>query len=99
MDRLKDLIITGGENVFASGSGRSPLYVPAVEECVALGLPDKEWGERVAAFIIPKPGQTIDPTALKAHLKKRLAPFKVPKSILSSVSCRKARQVRFSNGK
>jgi long-chain acyl-CoA synthetase len=79
VDRLKDLIITGGENVFPREVEESLYTWPAVEECVAIGLPDKEWGERVAAFIIPKPGQTIDPNALKAYLKGRLAPFKVPK--------------------
>jgi len=82
VDRLKDLIITGGENVFPREVEESLYTWPAVEECVAVGLPDKEWGERVAAFIIPKPGQTIDANALKTYLKGRLAPFKVPKEYI-----------------
>jgi long-chain acyl-CoA synthetase len=56
--------------------------VPEVEECAVVGLPDKEWGERVAAFIIPKPGQTVAPDQVKAFLKTRLTPFKVPKEYI-----------------
>jgi long-chain acyl-CoA synthetase len=53
--------------------------VPEVQECAVIGLPDKEWGERVAAFIIPKPGRTIVPDQVKAFLKTRLSAYKVPK--------------------
>ena len=79
VDRLKDLIITGGENVSPREVEEVLYTVPEVEECAVVGLPDKEWGERVAAFIIPKPGQTVAPDKVKAFLKTRLAPFKVPK--------------------
>jgi long-chain acyl-CoA synthetase len=79
VDRLKDLIITGGENVSPREVEEVLYTVTEVEECAVVGLPDKEWGERVAAFIIPKPGQTVAPDQVKAFLKTRLAPFKVPK--------------------
>ncbi len=79
VDRLKDLIITGGENVFPREVEEALYTWPAVQECVAIGLPDTEWGERVSAFIVPKSGQTIATDELKAYLKGRLAPFKVPK--------------------
>jgi long-chain acyl-CoA synthetase len=79
VDRLKDMIITGGENVYPR-EVEEALYVrPEVQECAVVGLPDKEWGERVTAFIIPKPGQTVATEELKLFLKSRLSPFKVPK--------------------
>ena len=59
------------------------LYAaPGVEECAVIGLPDKEWGERVVAFIVPKPGASVTPDALKLFLKSRLSSFKVPKEYL-----------------
>lgn len=79
VDRLKDMIITGGENVYPK-EVEDVLYArPEVEECAVIGLPDPQWGERVAAFIVARPGETIDPQALKAFLKSRLSAFKVPK--------------------
>jgi long-chain acyl-CoA synthetase len=78
-DRLKDMIITGGENVYPREIEEILYSLPGVQECTVIGLPDKEWGERVVALIIPKPGKTIDPDTLNSQLKSRLAPFKVPK--------------------
>jgi long-chain acyl-CoA synthetase len=80
VDRLKDLIITGGENVYPREVEEQLYASPEVEECAVIGLPDKEWGERVAAFIVPKAGRTVDPESVKAFLKSRLSPFKVPKA-------------------
>ncbi|OPY68279.1 MAG: Long-chain-fatty-acid--CoA ligase [Syntrophorhabdaceae bacterium PtaU1.Bin034] len=79
VDRLKDLIITGGENVFPREVEEALYAFPAVEECAVLGLPDKEWGERVAAFVVPKGGRPIETDSLKSFLKSRLSSFKVPK--------------------
>jgi long-chain acyl-CoA synthetase len=79
VDRLKDMIITGGENVYPREVEEVLFTVPEIEECAIIGLPDKEWGEKVAAFIIPKPGKTINTDELKAFLKTKMAPFKVPK--------------------
>ncbi len=76
---MKDLIITGGENVSPREVEEFLYTVPEVEECAVIGLPDKEWGERVVAFIVAKPGQTVAPDSVKAYLKARLAPFKDPK--------------------
>ena len=59
VDRLKDLIITGGEDGSSPGGRRGPLCCPRGPGVAVIGLPDKEWGERVAAFIIPKTGHTI----------------------------------------
>jgi long-chain acyl-CoA synthetase len=82
VDRLKDLIITGGENVFPREVEEALYTIPEVEECAVIGLPDREWGERVAAFIVAKPGQTVSPDSVKAYLKTRLSPFKVPKEYI-----------------
>jgi long-chain acyl-CoA synthetase len=82
VDRLKDLIITGGENVFPKEVEEALYAMPDVEECAVIGLPDKEWGERVAAFVIPKPGKTVTKDSLKAFLKTRLSSFKVPKEYI-----------------
>jgi long-chain acyl-CoA synthetase len=79
VDRLKDMIITGGENVYPK-EVEDVLYArPEVEECAIIGLPDPEWGERVTAFIVARAGEKIDPQALKAFLKSRISAFKVPK--------------------
>jgi long-chain acyl-CoA synthetase len=82
VDRLKDMIITGGENVYPREVEDVLYQAPAVEECAVIGLPDREWGERVIAFIVPRPGSTIVPDDLKNYVKARLSPFKVPKQYI-----------------
>jgi len=82
VDRLKDLIITGGENVYSREVEEALYLRPEVQECAVIGLPDREWGERVTAFIVPKPGKSVDPQELKSHLKASLSPFKVPKEFV-----------------
>ncbi len=82
VDRIKDLIITGGENVYPREVEEALYAAPGVEECAVIGLPDKMWGERVVAFIVPKPGTSVLPDALKLFQKSRLSPFKVPKEYI-----------------
>jgi len=82
VDRIKDMIITGGENVYSTEVEEVLYTYPDVQECAVVGLPDKEWGERVAAYIIPKVAADIDPEALKNYLKARLSAFKVPKDFI-----------------
>jgi long-chain acyl-CoA synthetase len=82
VDRLKDMIITGGENVYPREVEEILYTRREVEECAVIGLPDKEYGERVTAFIILKEGQQLDPTQLKSYLKTKLSPFKVPKEFI-----------------
>ncbi len=82
VDRLKDMIITGGENVYPR-EVEELLYTRAeVMECAVVGLSDREYGERVTAFIIPAQGQKPDPQILKSFLKEHLAGFKVPKELI-----------------
>ncbi len=82
VDRIKELIITGGENV-SPREVEEILYTRhEIEECAVIGLQDKEYGERVVAYIVPKAGKTIDPVSLKAYLKTQLSGFKVPKEFI-----------------
>jgi len=82
VDRIKDMIITGGENVYPREVEEVLYTRQEIEGCAVVGIPDKEWGERVTAFITPKPGQKIVPGELKAFLKSRLSPFKIPKEYI-----------------
>ena len=82
-DRHKDVIKTGGENV-ASIEVEKAIYAadPRVAETVVVGLPHQRWSEAITAFIVPKPGETIDAGELIAALKARLDGFKVPKAVI-----------------
>lgn len=79
VDRLKDMIITGGENVYPREVEELLYTCHWIQECAVIGLPDPEWGERITAFIIPVPGSTVDIAGLKTCLKSNLSSFKVPK--------------------
>jgi long-chain acyl-CoA synthetase len=83
VDRLKDMIITGGENVYPREIEEILYTRPEVQECAVIGLPDKEYGEKVTAFIIPRQGQDLNSRDLKAYLKTKLSPFKVPKDFIA----------------
>jgi long-chain acyl-CoA synthetase len=83
VDRLKDMIITGGENVYSREVEEVLYTCPEVLECAVVGIPDYEYGELVTAFIVPREGHQIDPEALKSYLKTKLAPFKVPKDYIT----------------
>ena len=80
VDRLKDMVITGGENVYPREVEEVLYAHPGVQECAVVGLPDREYGERVTAFIVSAPAARPDAHALKAFCKERLAGFKVPKA-------------------
>ena len=82
VDRLKDMIITGGENVYPREVEEVLYAMDGVEECAVVGIPDSEWGERVVAFIVPKKQHTISIPDTKTFLKARLSPFKVPKDCI-----------------
>jgi fatty-acyl-CoA synthase len=81
VDRKKDIIITGGENVASLEIERAIYEHPAVFECAVIALPDARWGEIPAAIVVLKPGHTLDQAALIAHCRRHLAHFKVPKSV------------------
>ena len=80
-DRIKDMIITGGENVYPAEVESAIYGHPAVAEVAVIGVPSDKWGEEVKACCVPKPGATIDPDAIIAHARERIAAFKAPKSV------------------
>jgi acyl-CoA synthetase (AMP-forming)/AMP-acid ligase II len=75
--RLKNVIVTGGENVAAEEVERVLLDHPAVADAAVIGLPDPEWGEAITAFVVLRAAAPD----LEAHCRAHLAPFKVPKRI------------------
>ena len=81
IDRKKDIIVTGGENVASLEIEKAICEHPAVFECAVIALPDAHWGEIPAAIVVVKPGHTLDEPALIAHCRGHLAHFKVPKSV------------------
>jgi fatty-acyl-CoA synthase len=77
--RAKDLIISGGENIHPAEIESVLGEHPAVAECAAFGVPDKEWGEVVGAAVVLKPGQQLSENELRAHMAGRLARYKLPR--------------------
>jgi len=81
LDRLKDMIVTGGENVY-SGEVEAVIYQhPAILEAAVFGVPDPQWGEIVMACVVSKPGRALSAAELIAHCKRALANYKVPRRI------------------
>jgi fatty-acyl-CoA synthase len=79
VDRKKDIIISGGENISSIEVERAIGAHPAVFECAVVSAPDPQWGEVPAAFVVVKPGQQLDEAALLEFLKQRIAKFKLPR--------------------
>jgi long-chain acyl-CoA synthetase len=81
LDRLKDMIVTGGENVY-SGEVEAVIYGhPAVREAAVFGVPDSQWGELVMACVVLKPDATLTADDLVAFCRRSLASYKVPRRI------------------
>jgi len=81
LDRLKDMIVTGGENVY-SGEVEAVIFAhPAVREVAVFGIPDPQWGELVAACVVLKAGRKVTAEALISHCRERLANYKVPRHL------------------
>ena len=81
LDRLKDMIVTGGENVY-SGEVEAVIYAhPAVREAAVFGIPDPKWGELVMACVVLKPGSTLAVDDLIAFCRKSLASYKIPRRV------------------
>jgi fatty-acyl-CoA synthase len=79
-DRLKDVIISGGENISSVEVEGMLLRHPAVQEAAVVGMPDPQWGEAPHAFVVLKAGQSATEEELRTFLRERMAHFKVPKS-------------------
>lgn len=79
IDRKKDVIITGGENVYSAEVERILLRHEAVAEAAVVGIPDERWGQRVAAALVAKDGAEADPDGVMDYCKEHLAGYKVPR--------------------
>ena len=84
VDRVKDMIISGGENVYSAEVENVLMLHPAVDQCAVIGIPDADWGERVHAIVVPSAeleDDALDEAALITHCRAHIAGFKVPRSI------------------
>ena len=81
VDRVKDMIITGGENVFAAEVENALQAHAAVAQCAVFAVPDEKWGERVHAVLRLKSGAHAEPEELIAHCRALIAAYKIPRSI------------------
>jgi acyl-CoA synthetase (AMP-forming)/AMP-acid ligase II len=81
VDRAKDMIITGGYNVYSAEVEQELMQHPAVQDCAVIGLPDEKWGERVTAVLQLHPGSAVRPEEVREFLKQRLGSVKSPKQV------------------
>jgi long-chain acyl-CoA synthetase len=80
-DRKRDMVISGGVNIYPAEIEAALHAVPGVHDCAVFGIPDDEFGEALMAVVEPQPGVTLDVAAIRAQLKTSLADYKVPKHV------------------
>ena len=80
-DRMKDLIVSGGENIYPAEVENVLMQHPAIADGAVIGIPDDQWGEQVKAIVVPKAGQEVDADAIIAFMRERIAHFKCPKTV------------------
>lgn len=81
VDRAKDMIISGGENVFSVEVEGAIYQHPDVQECAVVGIPSEQWGELVHAIVVPKTARRPQPEEIIEHCRKLIAGYKVPRSV------------------
>jgi fatty-acyl-CoA synthase len=81
VDRAKDMIITGGFNVYSVEVENALQAHESIQDCAVIGLPDEKWGERVVAVVQPRAGRTVDVAAVSTFVKQRVGSVKTPKQI------------------
>jgi long-chain acyl-CoA synthetase len=81
VDRIKDMIVSGGENVYSVEVERALYSHPAVREVAVFGIPHEQWGEAVHAVVVLKEGAAATQAELVAHCRASIAGYKVPRSI------------------
>ena len=84
VDRVKDMYISGGENVYPAEVERVLAGHPAIAEAAIIGVPDERWGEAGRAIVVLRPGASADPEEIRRFCAERLAKFKVPASVVFS---------------
>ncbi len=82
VDRAKDMIITGGFNVYSAEVEQTLMTYPAIRDCAVVGLPDDKWGERVTAVLQLHPGLTVTESEVRNYVKSRLGSVKAPKQVV-----------------
>jgi fatty-acyl-CoA synthase len=81
LDRAKDVVISGGENISTVEIEQALLTHQAVLEAAVIGVPDEKWGERPKAFVVLEPGEEASEKELIAHVQSTIARYKAPKSV------------------
>jgi acyl-CoA synthetase (AMP-forming)/AMP-acid ligase II len=81
VDRVKDMIITGGENVFTTEVENAIMTHPAVQDVAVIGVPSEEWGETVYAIAVTLLGKQVTEAEIQRHCRDSIAGYKVPKSV------------------
>jgi len=81
MDRVKDMIVTGGENVYSTEVENALASHPAVQQVAVIGIPHEQWGEAVHAVVVLCSGEVVTEEELTAHTREWIAGYKVPKTI------------------
>lgn len=80
-DRIKDMIVSGGENVYPAEVENALFSHPAIADVAVIGVPDEKWGEAVKAVVVLKPGANANQDDIISHARKHIAGYKVPKSV------------------
>jgi acyl-CoA synthetase (AMP-forming)/AMP-acid ligase II len=81
VDRVKDMIVSGGENVYSAEVENAIASHPAIAQVAVIGIPDDTWGEAVHAIVVPLAGKTITEDEVIAHARRSIAGYKVPKTV------------------
>jgi long-chain acyl-CoA synthetase len=81
VDRKKDMVLSGGMNIYSKEVEQVLLAHPAVSDAAVIGVPDEVYGEAVAAYLELEPGATVTPDEIVAHCRRHLAGYKKPKHV------------------
>jgi fatty-acyl-CoA synthase len=81
VDRIKDMYISGGENVYPAEVEDAINGLDDVSQCAVIGVPDPTWGEVGLALVVPRPGRQVDAERVINHCRERLARYKVPRRV------------------
>jgi long-chain acyl-CoA synthetase len=81
VDRLKDMIVSGGENVYSTEVEHAIYQHSDVATCAVIGIPDEKWGEAIHAIVVPKPGQHLTDQQIMDYCRKHIASYKCPRSV------------------
>jgi acyl-CoA synthetase (AMP-forming)/AMP-acid ligase II len=81
VDRVKDMIVSGGENIYSRGVEEALLSHPSIADAAVVGAPDERWGETVLAFVVKRPGSEVSADEVIAHCREKIAGYKRPRAV------------------